>query len=386
MSAFDVAVVGGGPAGSWAAAKLAAAGARVVLIDGSHPREKPCGGGITGRALALLGSSVERLVEGVPIESASFAHRERIVTVPLEHGGGLRLAVISRRLLDAQILDRAESAGAAIVRARVTGVVAGGTGWQIATRAGELEAKWVIGADGPGSLVRRRVSSPLAREDLSIAAGYYVHGVSSRQIAIRLEEDPPGYLWAFPRPDHLAVGVCAQADLSGPSQLLAASARWIDSQVTGGTRERYSWPIPSLGPVTLEQQQPSGKGWMLIGDAAGLVDPITREGIFFALTSAELAATSFLEGRDPARAYAERLRDTIYVELLFASRIKARFFQPRFMSLLISALQRSPRIRDIMSDLVAGEQPYHTLRARLLQTLEWRLMLELFGFVAPRRL
>jgi flavin-dependent dehydrogenase len=118
---------------------------------------------------------------------------------------------------------------------------------------------------------------------------------------------------------------------------------------------------------------------MLVGDAAGLVDPITREGIFFALASADLAAASLLAGDDPARHYRARVRADIYAELVLAARLKARFFRPHFMGLLVSALQRSGRIRDVMADLVAGDQPYHSLKRRLLQTFELRLMLELFG-------
>ena len=81
LKQFDIAIAGAGPAGEWAAARLATDGAHVALIDGSHPREKPCGGGVTGRALALLGASVEGLSEGVPIESASFAYRGRLQTM-----------------------------------------------------------------------------------------------------------------------------------------------------------------------------------------------------------------------------------------------------------------------------------------------------------------
>jgi geranylgeranyl reductase family protein len=382
---FNVAVAGGGPAGARAAQLLAARGVPVALIDGSHPREKPCGGGVTGRALKLVGASVERLADGMPIESASFRHRERTVTMPLaDHGEGLRLAVVPRRMFDQHLIELAQQAGATLLRTRVTGLTRTGGSWRVTTRDGELEVAWVIGADGPGSLVRRRVAAPFERPDLSVAAGYYVHGVTSRQIDIAFEEDPPGYLWSFPRPDHLAVGVCAQADVATPAELLGQAGRWIDRHVTGGRRERYSWPIPSLRAETLERETPSGDGWLLAGDAAGLVDPITREGIFFALLSGEHAAASILGGADPVRAYAERLRDTIYAELILAARLKARFFQPRFMGLLISALQRSSRIRDIMSDLVAGEQSYHTLRGRLLRTVELRLMLELFGLVSPR--
>lgn len=377
---FDVAVIGGGPAGSWAAFRLAEGGARVALIDGSHPREKPCGGGVTGRALALLGSSVESFAGAVPIETARFAHRDRSATVGLRDAGGPpRLAVVSRRTFDSYLLERAAAAGASIHRTRATDITREPAGWRVATRNGDLAARWVIGADGPGSLVRRRVSHPFERADLSIAAGCYVHGESSRQIEIAFEEEPSGYLWSFPRPDHLAVGVCAQADVSSSAQLAAIADRWMDRHVGSGRRERYSWPIPSLRAETLRRERPAGDGWMLVGDAAGLVDPITREGIYFALTSGEEAARAILQRDDPAARYTDVLRRTIHAELILAARLKARFFRPRFMGLLISALDRSSRIRRIMADLVAGEQPYHSLRRRLLQTFELRLMLELFG-------
>jgi flavin-dependent dehydrogenase len=351
----------------------------VALVDGSHPREKPCGGGVTGRALALIGSSVGSLANSVAIEAASFEHMARLATVGLAGAHDLRLAVVSRREFDGHLLTLAERAGADVHRTRAVDLRATGSGWRIETRAGALDAGWVIGADGPGSLVRRRVATPFAREDLSIASGYFVHGVSSRQVDISFETDPAGYLWSFPRPDHLAAGTCAQADETSSEQMLAATARWLDRHVSGGRRERYSWPIPSLRVETLRRERPSGDRWMLAGDAAGLVDPITREGIFFALTSGELAAKSLLEGADPSAAYAARLRTEIYEELILAARLKARFFRPEFMALLVSALQRSARIRAVMADLVAGEQPYKTLRRRLLKTFELRLMLELFG-------
>lgn len=380
MQNFDVAIIGAGPAGSSAARELAAGGARVALIDASHPREKPCGGGVTRRALLLVGSPPEAATEGVPIESATFAYAGREVDIPMPGvSDGPRLTVVPRRTFDAWLVERARQAGAALLETRATEVEREGAGWKVATRVGELRARWLIGADGPASLVRRRVSVPFAREDLSIAAGYYVAGHSNRRIDIALEDDPPGYLWSFPRRDHLAVGVCAQADETVTASLLAASARWIDRNAAGGTRRRYSWPIPSLRVETLEQQAPGGDGWLLAGDAAGLVDPITREGIFFALTSGQMAAAAILEGGDPARRYTGQLRDTVYSELLLAARLKARFFQPRFMGLLLSALRRSAAIRAVMSDLVAGDQPYRTLRRRLLRTLEWKLMLELFG-------
>src|SRR5204863_923303 len=139
-------------------------------------------------------------------------------------------------------------------------------GWRIATARSVTQASWVLGADGPASLVRRRVSRPFDRADLSIATGFFVHGIASRTVAIGFEDNPPGYLWSFPRPDHLAVGVCAQADRAQASTLFARASDWIERNVSGTfTLERYSWPIPSLHTSALERERPSGSQWMLLG-------------------------------------------------------------------------------------------------------------------------
>jgi len=320
------------------------------------------------------------LVGGVAIATARFSHQERESTVALsDRAGLLRLAVAPRLSFDARLLEIAQEAGATLIPARALDAASEDGSWRLTTRGESVTARFLIGADGPASLVRRRLSKPFERKDLSIAAGYYVRDRTSRQIDIAFVDDPSGYLWSFPRPDHLAVGVCAQADVTTSTQLLALCDSWIDVNVEGGSRERYGWPIPSLTEATLRAEYPAGHGWMLVGDAAGLVDPITREGIFFALLSGQLAAESILSAADPATAYVQRLRETVYPELLAAARLKARFYRPRFIRLLISALQRSRHIREIMADLVAGEQSYHSLRGRLLKTLEWRLMMELFA-------
>ena len=118
---------------------------------------------------------------------------------------------------------------------------------------------------------------------------------------------------------------------------------------------------------------------MLLGDAAGLVDPITREGIFFALESGSHAAAS-LSAADPMREYDARVRDGVHPELRRAARLKEAFFRPRFTRLLIDALESSSAIRGVMIDLIAGRQPYATLKRRLLGTLEFGVMARLlFG-------
>lgn len=379
-SRLDVAIVGAGPAGAGAAWRLARAGARVVLIDGSHPREKACGGGLTGRALDLVRDAIDPLaLPGVAIDEAGFEQGTQALTMPLGAGGPgrPRLLILSRQVFDGALLEAAVAAGARLVAERVRRLARESGAWTVSTAQQTFRTDWLLGADGATSLVRRTVHVPLARADLSIATGYYAYGQRSSRISLAFPGTPGGYLWSFPRPDHLAVGACAQADEASAAALRADVSTWIGQHAPAATRlEPYSWPIPSLRIQTLRREPPSGDGWMLLGDAGGMVDPITREGIYFALASAELAAAS-LAGPDPKKAYADRVRQTIHSELICAARLKTQFFRPRFTARLIEALAASPPIRGVMADLIAGTQPYHGLRRRLLRTGEWRLAIRM---------
>jgi len=380
LEQFDIAIVGAGPAGSRCAWRLASAGARVALVDGSHPREKPCGGGITGRALDIIRPAIDiTSFDAVAIEDAWFEHNSNRVGISMNGSSeSTGLVVAARRDFDGALLAAATSAGARFLGERVTNVVADASGWLVSTRDRTIRAGWLVGADGSNSFVRRRVSAPFDRADLSIAVGFFVRGVTSHAVSLAFEDRPAGYLWSFPRRDHLAVGICAQADESTPAALAPLASRWIARNVSGAEAiERYGWAIPSLREATLERERAAGPRWLLLGDAAGLVDPITREGIFFALQSADAAADAVLAAGDAADTYQRHLRDSIYPELIRAARLKATFFRPNFTALLLRALAESAPIREIMIDLIAGRQTYRGLRRRLVATRELRLMIAL---------
>jgi geranylgeranyl reductase family protein len=373
---FDAVVVGAGPAGSIAARDLARAGARVALIDGSHPREKPCGGGVTGRALALAGPGIAgsgRLIDRVTFEAAG-----RRAAVALRSDDDLR--VFSREAFDSALLEEARQSGALMVCARATSIAKGAGGWTVTAGGEAIRGPWLLGADGAGGIVRKQVFRPFERRQLSIAAGSYVGGVETGELVIAFVDTPRGYLWSFPRPGHLAVGTCAQADETTTTEMHAISDAWLDryALAAGRARQRYAWPIPSLAAADVDREEPAGDGWMLLGDAAGLVDPITREGIFFALRSGILAAAA-LRAADPGRAYAARVRAELHDELRRAAQLKAGFYRPRFTRLLIDALDQSAPVRNVMIDLVAGRQPYRGLKRRLLGTLEIGLMLRVIA-------
>ena len=372
----DVAVVGGGPAGSVVAATLAARGARVVLLDGSHPREKPCGGGFTGRALALVRDLLPSTdLPGVRVDSARFtdARRGREAIVPLPDAR--TLVVSSRRESDRLLFAAAASHGASIVAARVVAIEPGRPHTLVTADGQRLTARWVIGADGTNSFVRRQFTTPFTRAQLSVATGVYAHGVSSREIVLELVDQPAGYIWSFPRPDHLAIGICAQASDTTVGAIREHLTQWLTtSRIADGARlEPYSWPIPSLSAADFTHVPLAGDGWITVGDAAGLVDPITREGIYFALQSALMAADALGGDGAPHVRYTEQVREEIGADLAAAAALKAGFFQPRFTRLLLDALNSSTGVRSVIADLVAGTQPYRTIKRRLLGTMEFGL-------------
>ncbi|MPY87647.1 MAG: geranylgeranyl reductase family protein [Luteitalea sp.] len=383
MQHFDVAIVGAGPAGAWAAHELARRGAHVGLFDASHPREKPCGGGVTGRAFALVAAALRtHRASAAVVERARFeASHSDGASVALHaqgHGPNSSLLVFSRTTFDLALVRAAVDAGATWCAERVRDVEVSPDGVRLVTAARTYRSDFVIGADGANSLVRRRVAKPFARHQLSFTTGVFAHGLSASEIIIRFVPKPQGYIWSFPRPDHLAIGIGAQADETKPDPLRRILADWIaETRLADGARmESYSWPIPSLNATDLAEERPSGPRWLLVGDAGGLADPMTREGIYFALRSGELAAEA-LAAADGPRRYHRALAAEIYPEIEHASRWKRGLFTGPFIHLLVHALQRSHRVRTIMCDLVAGQQPYRGLKRRLLRTCELRLAWQL---------
>ena len=377
-----IAIVGAGPAGAMAAVRLARAGASVALFDPTHPREKPCGGGLTGRALALVSDVIDvPSLPAVVVKSATVEGPERAAHVALIDRGatpGSSLLVISRAVFDRALADAAIAAGARLVPQKVVDLVHHGSRTTVRTDRSEYEFDQVLGADGATSVVRKKLGRPFARPQLSVAAGFFVHGCTASSIAVKTTLEQAGYLWSFPRTDHLAVGICAAAEHHATSGGLRAQAKaWIEQHgLHRNTRlVPYSWPIPSIGFQGRREVSLAGEGWMLLGDAAGLVDPLTREGIFYALASGLWAADALI-ATSRARAasgYADRVLSDMQPELARAARLSRLFFTPAFSSLLVRALDESQSIRDVFVDLVGGVQPYLGLRRRLLSTHQWTL-------------
>ena len=355
--------MGAGPAGASLARLLARDGASVVVFDASHPREKPCGGGITGKALELLPPAPSddplpaRPVAACRFESGDGEAVDVVLDTPV--------AVASRRELDTWLLRRAVAAGAVHRAERVVLVDAAG---RVRTAAGRDESfDVVVGADGAGSLVRRTFLGPTPKERLAMAAGWFARGTSP--MLVRFLPGLAGYLWLFPRPDHVGVGICAPL-AAVPTRALvdrleAEVARHFPPLLElGGERYAHTIPSPSAEPACLREI--AGARWALVGDAAALADPITGEGIYYALRSAALLAETLRRDGSPA-AHAERVLDDCGPDLLKAAALRDRFFAPGFARRMVGFSRRSPAVRTVLADLVLGKQGYPGLKRRLLR-------------------
>jgi len=283
----DIVIVGGGPAGAYLGYCLAKNGIRAVIFDHSHPREKPCGGGIPAVALKRFPILNETPgPRGADSRLMVIAPNNRHAV--LEDGMPYQINV-SRLRLDKFLLDLAVEQGAKHIEEKVTGIEYIDSVWHVKTGERVVETGLIAGADGVNSIVRRYVAGPHRKDDLALCYGLFARGIEDTIPVLKYIKGMKGYIWTFPRGDHTSIGIGGEFN----------NARLLKQELNKFIAENYPrleilsrWGAlaPSArGPETFSAPC-AGEGWLLVGDAAGHVDPVSGEGIRYALWSAELAA------------------------------------------------------------------------------------------------
>jgi flavin-dependent dehydrogenase len=377
----EVVIVGGGPAGAVCGQVLAEAGLAVTLIDDHLAWEKPCGGALTEKALRaypflLDGPHPKKVVTEVELRAGAAARARLVLDEPI--------VIYSRHVLNGLLLDRASRAGCRIVRARVTALQTEGVRPSLAAGGSKLAVDFIVVAAGarnrllpqaaplgePGRAGKAGSTSAglLEPEDLEQTLGYYVP-VQSDILKIKFLSSFRGYLWSFPRPDHLSVGICGKLDESSITALRSHLEVFMEEERLPRNGARlYSHLLPSPRAETVRQRPVAGRNWALVGDAAAAVDSITGEGIYYAMRSGELLGRSLAAGC-PER-YPELLRAECGAELERAAQLAPRFFFEQFLggevtTRTVEFARRSPTFRRLLARLFSGSQDYRTLKRRL---------------------
>jgi geranylgeranyl diphosphate/geranylgeranyl-bacteriochlorophyllide a reductase len=368
----SVAILGGGPAGAFAAERLSRAGLKTLLFDEKLAWEKPCGGGLTYKAYHQYPFLIENSVpKRIVTDTYLAAPHAGVVKLALDHP----LLIYSRFDLNRMLLERAEQAGAQLEQTRVLEVTRSSDQWQLRTRGGSLTADYCIVATGARNPLRDFGTQWTAADTMS-ALGYYVES-SQDHIDIQFLENLEGYIWVFPRCGHLSVGICGKGE---PAQELRARLEHYmeEKSLTRRGATFYSHVLPALESPAWKTNRVAGDGWLAVGDAAGLVDPITGEGLYYSLRSADLASQVVLDESHPApekaQTYRRLLHNDFAADLAYSATIAQRVFVDRFLfdaipARMVDFVRRSPRFRAIVQDLFAGTQPYLGLRRRLFSNL-----------------
>lgn len=398
---FEVLIVGAGPAGSFAAEHLARAGVRVALFDG-RPADEPkaCGGGVTSKALKAwpqLLEAVGRTIDEVEMYSPAGKRLRLKLDEPF--------AIYSRTAFDSYLRERAQEAGARVFNERVSFQLRESEDydWLLRSRKGGMwSAPLLVAADGANSGIAKKLAGPLPPAEMEVAFGYRAPLPAGETAPTIIAFLPrwAGYAWAFPRVDHLSFGIATSQDAFDHKALDRmlwdfmigyyrmredATAHLWNARASDAARdevikeklssaiERYAARIPGLAAETWDTRRAAGNGWVLLGDAAGFADPVTGEGIYYALRSAELFAQAYLAGCPLD--YEKLWREDFGRELKRASEMRKRFYGSfwgaPFTERMISLGRAHGGIRRVLRELVAGNQGYVGLKRELARSAIW---------------
>ena len=449
---MKVGIIGAGPAGSLCASLLRQAGGEVLLFDYRGVWEKPCGGGVTHKAIVQYPFLKECFEEKRRITQVRvISPRDVKVTVTLQDP----LFIYSRDILNKILLERAISEGVHFCQERILDFKRQNSHWRLKTENSDYSIDFLIGADGVNSFVRRKLSNPFAVEDLMMTYGYRVFCRGEDTVEIKFLRNLLGYLWVFARPNNISFGICGRLG-QNPTRILKAylheflyqnypdvrrnlvnrasrdavlashvspsSYETLPSTAAAGVSlrgtpcqlatlryssggfgetavllpdknhafsspvappkgemknsyvswETYSALIPSLRSRTLRSNKIQGQGWALLGDAAGFADPITCEGIYYALRSGELLARALTQSR--LDSYSRKCKEDFVDDFIQAAELFEKFYTGRFLgsdfiTRVVQTTSRSKVLQTLMNSFIAGKQDYKSLRSTLIRML-----------------
>jgi geranylgeranyl reductase family protein len=358
---WDVVVVGGGPAGSAAALAAAEQGAETLLVDRARfPRYKTCGGGLIGPSVAAVppqaAATVRADVTEVGFTCRGRWPRTRRSATPL-------LRMVNRDEFDAALVQVARDAGVVVAEGlTVRGIEQVGHRVVVQTADGPCSARAVVGADGSAGRTAGHVGVRCDLVDLGLEVEVAAEGALAEEWRSRVHFDwgpvPGSYGWVFPKGDALTVGVIAARGRAEP-------ARSALSRLLADLRLESAPVLRSSGHLTRcrTADSPVGRGRVLVaGDAAGLLEPYTREGISYALRSGRAAGAAAVllcraDGEEATaralRSYEDALRRTLFPEMEVGRALRGAF--TAWPALFHAALGFTPQGWQAFTQVTTGE-------------------------------
>jgi menaquinone-9 beta-reductase len=352
MQLFDVAIVGGGPAGSSCAASCAVAGLRTLVLDREKfPREKVCGDCLNPSCWPVL----ERLelaqrVRGLPhsrlcsVEFIAIDGREVIVDLP---SGARREISVKRSLFDDLLLRRARELGADVHEQTTASALSKNDHWKIETASGEFfQAQILVGADGRNSTVARLCNFLPRLERERVALQAHVPLPRDFDGRIVLQFLPEGYSGQAPV-NETQLNLC----LVGTPPTISTLRKWAEHQFDLPANQ----PWRTITPLTRSPIPSAHENLFFIGDAARVVEPFTGEGIYYAMRSGELAANAIAKIlrdddrssalREFGRAYTQMYRGRLWINRL----ARAAVLRPQLGSFFVHTARINPSILKLLT-------------------------------------
>jgi geranylgeranyl reductase family protein len=364
---YEVIIVGAGPAGATLGYELARKGVEVLILEKERlPRYKPCAGGITVKTLKLLDLDISpvthQTVYGARVTYKDNSEFTKWYDKPL-------IYMVMRDEFDYFLVQRAEEAGVVVAdNQRVYQLQVNHQGVEVLTTHNTFKTQILVGADGANSIVAKSLG---LRKGIELGIGIEAEISAPRERLIKwdalmgldLGHIPGGYGWIFPKKDHLSIGIggslCQAKRLKPGYQKILASQDLGDYEIA--KLRSHLLPVRKNGAAIQWERS------LLLGDAAGLVDPLTGEGIYNAIKSAQIAAPIISQclqgGIIDLKGYQEAMAKEIMPELK-ASQALLRLFA-WFPGLYFDAIEGSDRLWRASCRLLRGEESYISLKERL---------------------
>lgn len=365
MKSFDVAIIGSGPAGASAAFELSKSGISTVIIEKETlPRYKTCGGGFVFRGRKNMPFDISSVVEKeFHSIDTYFSNKQSHLTTTRDQP---IITMVMRDAFDQLIVEKAKENGVTLLQNHKVESITFGENQILHTTEGDIQAKFIIAADGALSPIAKmagwgesRLIIPALEYEVEVPAADFER--LSQNVRFDIDAIPYGYAWCFPKKNHLSIGVAIMIKTNKKINLKEYYATYLK---TLGITEIISEAAHGFViPVAPRTDNFVRKNVFLTGDAAGLADPLVAEGISNAILSGVQAAQAIIESKlDPEKAaalYTSKLESTILPEIRTGAKLSHYFYnQKTFRDLVLK--KYGQQVAEAMTDLFMGERTYPT--------------------------